>query len=165
MEAAGLAKIGAAVSAVGTVVGTMANMQAASYQAAVAARNAEIMEMNARREIDRAQVETQDYGEKAREQIGALIASQGASGISLQSGSPMLRQRSAERLAQRDAFRLRSDTELAAERMRQGAADARADAEMARSRRSFSLLSGIFDTGSTLIGGARQVQRIRGMQG
>ena len=165
MEAAGLAKIGAAVSAVGTVVGTMANMQAASYQAAVAARNAEIMEMNARREIDRAQVETQDYGEKAREQIGALIASQGASGISLQSGSPLLRQRSAERLAQRDAFRLRSDTELAAERMRQGAADSRADAEMARSRRSFSLLSGIFDTGSTLIGGARQVQRIRGMQG
>ena len=163
MAAGTLSIIGTVVSAVGGVVGTMAQMQAASYQAAVAERNAQIMEQNARREVDRAQVETQDQSELAREQIGQVIAAQSASGISLQSGSPLVRRRGLQRLAERDAVRIRSDANVQAERFQQQSADYQGQAGMARSRGRMSLFSGVLNVGSTLIGGARQHQQIRSM--
>ena len=161
MGATPLMAVGAAVSAVGTVVSTISQMQAASYQAAVAERNAKIMDQNARTEIQRAQAETVDEGEIARQQIGQLVAAQSASGISLNTGSPLTRRRGAERLAQRDAHRIRSDANVQAERMQQQAMDHRAEASMARSRRGASMLSGALNVGSTIIGGARQIRQAR----
>lgn len=164
MEAALLTKIATGISAAGSVISMIGNMQAASYQAAVAQRNAQIMEENARRELDRAQVEVQDQAEAARFQIGQVIAAQGASGISLNTGSALRRRDDLTQLASRDALRTRQDAELRAENMRQGAADFRAEAGQARSRRTFSIFSGVADVGSTLIGGATQLNRLRSMR-
>lgn len=161
MGASPLMAVGAAVSAIGGVVSTISQMQAASYQAAVAERNAKIMEDNARREVDRAQAETVDESEAARQQIGQLVAAQSASGVSMMSGSPLTRRRGAQRLAERDAQRIRSDANVQAERMQQQATDHRAEASMARSRRGASMLSGALDVGSTIIGGARQIRQAR----
>ena len=161
MAATTLTAVGTAVSAVGGIVGTISQMNAASYQAAVAERNAELMDQNARREVQRAQSEVQDQSEVAREQIGQLVAAQSASGISMMTGSPLTRRRGAERLAQRDSARIRSDANVQAERMQQQATDFRGEAGMARARRSNTLLSGVLGTGSTLIGGARQIRRMR----
>ena len=153
--------VGTAASAIGGVVSTISQMQAASYQAAVAERNAQLMDQNARTEIQRAQSETVDEAEAARAQIGQLVAAQSASGISMQTGSPLIRRRGAERLAQRDAVRIRSDANVQAENMMRQGADYRAEASMARSRRGATMLSGVLDVGSSIVGGARQIRGMR----
>jgi hypothetical protein len=163
MEAALLAKIGTVVSTVGSVVGMVGSMQAASYQAAVAERNARLMDENARREADRGQVEGQDYGEQARAQLGALIASRGASGVNVNSGTALATRNSQEGLARRDQFRIRHDSQLAGDRMRQSAQDFRMEAGQARQAGRFAFMGGLLDSASSLIGGARQVRRIQGM--
>ena len=164
MEAALLTKIATGISAVGSVIGTIGSMQAASYQSAIAERNAQIMEENSRKEILRSQTEVQDQAEAARAQIGQLIAAQGASGISLNTGSALRRRDDLTRLASRDALRTREDAEVRAQNLRQGAADFRGEAGQARRRRTFSIFSGVANVGSSLIGGAQQLKRIQGLQ-
>lgn len=161
MQAAALSTIGTIVSTVGSVVGMVGQMQAASYQAAVAGRNAQIMEENARREVDRGQVEAQDYAEEARAQLGSLIAAQASSGLDLGTGSGAQRRRGLTNLARRDQYRIRHDSELSATRMRQQASDLRVEASSARRAGRFAMLGGLLNVGSTLIGGARTTRRLR----
>lgn len=156
-----LMTIGRAVSAVSTVVGTIGSMNAASYQSAVAARNADIMERNATRAIEDAQREQQDYGEEARGQIGSLVASLSASGASLAGGSGSERIAGGRGLLRRDASRIREAGNLEAEGFQQAAQDARTESQMARQRSRFALFGGVLEGGSSFLSNTSRIQRAR----
>lgn len=156
-----LMSIGRVISVGSGIISTIGNMNAASYQSAVAARNAQIAEQNAVAEIERSQQEQADWGADARGQMGSLVASLAASGASLQGGSGELRQRGAQRLLSRDAERIREEGETTAGRYRQQAADFRAESGMARKRRSNSLFSGVLDIGTTYLSNSSRIARGR----
>jgi hypothetical protein len=158
-----LLTIGTVVSTAGAAFGTMANMQAASYQSQVAAENARRAEESARREVQRSQIEQVDYAQDARSQIGSLVAALSASGFDIGSGTPALQQRALRRTAQRDAERIREEGVTRAGALRDQRADFEADSSMARRRRGFSLFSGFADATSSFIGGATQINRARGL--
>lgn len=158
-----LATIGKVVSTVSAGVGALSQMQAASYQQAVAENNARIAEENARRAVEDSQRETVDFGEEARQEIGALVAAQSASGLSLDVGSSLLRRRAGERLAKRDSDRLREAGNLRAQGFNQQAADAKAEAKLASKRRGFALLGGGLSVADSFIGGSQSVNKARSL--
>lgn len=156
------ALIGTAIGAVGTVMEASAARSAAQYQAAVAERNANIAEENMRREADRGQIEARDTSVEAGQQIAALFAEQGASGLGTQAGSHALRRRGLRQLSQRDSERIRRDSENQIDAFGQQAADFRGEAGMARSRARSSLVSGALNLGGTLVSGAMRHRRMTG---
>lgn len=158
-----LAQIGTVVSTVGAVAGVIGNMRAASYQSQVAARNAAIAEENARRELERSQVEQVDYADDARQQIGALEAAMAASGFDSFSGSSAASLLGRKTLARRDAERIRTSGVETANRFRQQSSDFQIESKQARRAGFMSLLSGAADIGSTYISGSQQVARIKGL--
>jgi hypothetical protein len=158
-----LTMIGTAVSTVGSVVGMMAQMEAASYQQAVAERNARISEENAIKALERSQVDQQDWGQEARAQLGRMMADLSASGISATGGTPLLQRRGAESLSKRDAERVRREGVTQAEEYRQQSADFSAEAGMAGRRKTFALFGGVANTLGTYISGATQVNQTRNL--
>jgi hypothetical protein len=158
-----LMKIAQGVSVAAGVVGTISNMQAAAYQQAVAQRNAQLMEENARRAIEQSQREQEDWGQAAREQLGRLMADLGASGVAMGAGSALRRREGAGELAQRDAMRIREEGVTTAENFRQQAADFKGEAKMARRRKSFALFEGVVGTMGSYLGHATQINRARGL--
>lgn len=156
---AGLAKV---VGAAGSVVSALGNMQAANYQAAVAERNRILFEENARAEIEQSQREQADWSESARGQLGALAA-EAAAGGGTRAGSPLLQQKGAEGLARRDATRIREEGVVRADVQFQAAADAGAQAQMARSQSQFALFGGGLGALDSYIGGATRIRRMKGL--
>lgn len=159
----GLAIAGTALSAGSAVMGVIADRNAASYQAQVAANNAKIAEENARRSVQDAQRTARDLDEEARQDLGALVAEQSASGLSLDTGSSLLRRRAAERLAGRDRDRTREAGNLRAQGFFQQAADYESEAANARSRRKFATIGGALNVGSSLVGGAQSIRKARSL--
>lgn len=155
--------LGTVASVGSAIVGTMAQMQALEYQAAVAARNQQIAEENARRELERSQVEQQDWSEEARGQLGQLLAALSASGVAIDAGSAALQRRGARGLAQRDASRIREEGVSRADRMYQQAADFGADARGARARAGFLPFTGALGALDSFVSGATRINRARGL--
>jgi hypothetical protein len=72
------------------------------YQSRVAKANAAIAQQNAAKAVQTAHQQAQIGDQEAAQDIGAMMAQAGASGLSLGVGSSALRRRSAEELAARD---------------------------------------------------------------
>lgn len=161
--ASALPLIATGLSVVGTVVSTVANVQAAQYQAEVAARNQRVQEQNARRSIELAQEEQLRSDQIARGLIGQQIAAQAASGLSLNGQSQMLTRKSARRLARIDARNIREAGELEAYNFRVAAADSAAQAGFARQRAGFSLAEGFLTAAGTAIGGTSSLIKPSGI--
>lgn len=141
-------------STVASVAGGFVQMDAQRKQADF---QAETAERNARRAVEDAQKATIDQGEKAAQQLGALVAQQSASGLSAGVGSSLLKRRAAERLSSRDNRRIREAGNLQAEGFTQEAANARAAGKNAA-------LSGFLGIGSSLIGGAQSYNKVKRLQ-
>ena len=137
-----------------TVVGTMGAVQQSNFQSQVALNNAAIAEDNARRSVFEAQVEAQETDFAARDELGQLLAGQGASGLSLGSGSFALRRKGQEELAAKDRGFIRTQGEVQATRFRQQASDQRSESAMAKAAGRNALISGAFDVGTSLLSGA-----------
>jgi hypothetical protein len=82
----------AAVSAAGAISSGISQSRAASYQAQVASNNAKIAGYNANAAIETGNQKLQAAQEKAAEQMGAIRAAMGASGVDLNSGSALRNQ-------------------------------------------------------------------------
>jgi hypothetical protein len=158
-----LMTIGQVVSSVSALASGFAGMQASNYQAAVAARNSQIAEENARRAIEQTQREQADWGESARGQLGALAAAGAASGVLQTGGSGALALRGAHRLTQRDSERIGQEGRLQADNFYQQAADFTSDARMARRRGRSELFGGALGAAGTYISHATQITRSRGL--
>lgn len=81
--------IGGGMSAVGAAQGGAASKASYTYQSQVAANNKIIADRNAEYAIAAGETEAQMMGMKTKAQIGQTLATQGAKGLDVNSGSPL----------------------------------------------------------------------------
>ena len=155
-----------AIGAAGAVVNTISTIQAGRTQAAILQRQAQLDRENAERVRQAAAVQAQDQDLEAAAIIGNEIATAGASGFELSSGSLRRRERSLRVLATRDRLRTIHDGEIQAQGLEEGADITSIRASAARP--SFlTVATGGLEIGESLISGAnlasslnaRRVQR------
>ena len=106
--------IGAGVGAAGTVLGGIAQGNAASYQAQVAQNNATIEQNNAKYAVQAGQARAQATSLKNAAAGGAVKAAQAASGIDVNTGSAVDVQKTQRELGQLDTETVLNNSELQA---------------------------------------------------
>lgn len=100
---------GAGISAAGAYGSMEASSKNAAYQAQVASNNATIAMKNAAMDTQSGEIAAANQGMKTRAAIGTTLAQQGASGVSVNSGSaPKVRAAESE-LGMMDALTIRSN--------------------------------------------------------
>jgi len=158
--AAAIGIIGVVASLAGTVVSAMgakqqadAQAKQADYQAQVA-RNNEIIaqqQANAARQAGAVEAQTQDY--KSRQIAGTQKAILGASGVDIESGSPLAIQQSQAELARLDALTVQSNAERKAWGFDVEASNQKAQAGLYRMQASDARAAGKTAVLASLIGG------------
>ena len=154
---AGAGGLSTALQVGAVALSTVGGIQQSKFQSQVALNNAAIAEDNARRSVFEAQVEAQETDFAARDELGQLLSQQGASGLSLGSGSFALRRKGLEELAAKDRGFIRTQGEVQATRFRQQASDQRSASAQAKAAGRNALISGAFDIGTSLVSGATRV--------
>ncbi len=107
--AIGTSVVGGVVSAMGQMQAGKAAANAAKYNAAVATQNAEVQQRNAKMVMEAGQAQVAAQGMKNAAKMGGIIANQGASGLDVNTGSPLDVRSSAAELGQLDALTVRSN--------------------------------------------------------
>jgi hypothetical protein len=105
----GATLVGGLLSAQGAQKQGEAQQQMYNYRAQVAKINADINRQNAAWARDKGEKEAVQYGMKAAQQKGAIIAGQAASGIDINSGSSVEVQQSQDKLTRLDLTQIRSN--------------------------------------------------------
>lgn len=146
---------------IGQIVGITAGIAGAVSASNAAKANAAIAEDNAKRATQEAAAKAQEQDVKARGELGAFLAESGASGLSLGSGSTLLRRQSLTELAAKDRGYITYEGAREATNFKQTAADYRAEARSARNAGFFNAVGGALEIGSTLISGASEVNRLK----
>lgn len=153
-----MAAIATTLAVGSAVVEGISGFQAGRYRAAVAGANQKTAEENARRAIDRAQVEQQEQDVLTLATLGEQEAVQSASGLSLGSKSFMLTRKRAKNLGRLDALNVRQAGEVEAYNYRTEAMNFAAENQAARSDAAGALVGGLFKAGGSLIGGSARVR-------
>lgn len=146
------------ISAGAAVVSGISSIQSANYQAAVAARNAQIMEENAARNSAAAQQDMADNDRAAAAEIATLEAAMSASGLQGNSGSMMLRRRGLTDLADRDRERLAVKRDTETQNAMQEAAGLRAEAAANKSAAKWGWLTTALGATSSYLSSARELE-------
>lgn len=155
--ATGLTAASTGLAVASGVVGTVAAVGDARYRSQVATNNATIAEANRVRTLEETGIRAQEQDMSARADIGAMLARQGASGLSMGIGSMALRRKSAGELAAKDRSRLVYTGQTEANQFEQQAQDFREESRMAKRESRFALVGGALGIGSSLIGGATKI--------
>jgi len=159
MSVLALSLIGTAISAVGQIAAGKAQASADEYQAQIALRNAKIQDENAQRALKRTQIEAQTEDLRAAAILGEQTATQGASGLSISSGSFRRVRKSTRKVGRLSSLNIIQGGEIEAFNSRVDAANFRANAEgyqaSARNAKSVSY----FGAATSLIGGATSFRR------
>lgn len=129
-------------------------MQQASYQAAVANSNADLMAQQAQRETFAANQDIADQDADARAQVAALVSQMSASGINANSGSMLARSVSAESLAVRDRERLALKRDVQLENTKRQESTFRAEARASRRAGRLGLLGSFLSVPASYLSGA-----------
>lgn len=158
----GLAIAGTVVSAGGSILQGVAAKRAAEFRAGIAEMNRRVAEINAERSLQRGQIEAQEFDMESLAFLGTQLATQGASGVSVSSGSHASARKAARTLARIDARRIVENSRVEAFQHRVTGAGLEAEATLARREGRQSLLAGFINAGSSLITGASRVAGIRG---
>lgn len=155
-----LSMIATGVSSIGSVMGTIGERSSLGYQARVAERNKLIEEQNAVKEMEASQMEGQDFGIAAGQQIAELISNRAASGTVFDLGSNAQIVAGQRSLAQRDQTRIRESGVASAQQRLQMASDYGAEAQSLRRRRRNTIFTGALDLGATYISGATATAKL-----
>lgn len=140
-----LAVIGTVAAIGGAVVSTAATIQANNYQAQVAKRNAELMNANAERAVQRSQQEQLQKDQETRALLGEQIAAQSASGLKLGGRSQILTRKSARMLGRLDALNIRTAGDTEAFNYRMMAQDEYDKIKFLGQSNNFALASGFLN--------------------
>ena len=100
---------GAAVSAYGSYESGQATAKAQAYQAQVAENNAAIARRNALMDIQSGEIAAVNKGLQTRQAVGAEKASQGASGVDVNTGSAVAARAGTAEVGMLDALTIRSN--------------------------------------------------------
>ena len=159
--ATALTKLATAAKVGGGIVSTIGSIASANFNADIAEQNQKLAEENAERIRQQAAVHAQEQDVAARGEIGAIIASAGASGLNLGTGSKLLQRRSAEELAAKDRGFTIFRGEMDAHTEEKRAADFATQSSLASQQGVFAGVGGLLDVGTSLVSGASRVNRIR----
>lgn len=110
----GTAVVGAGVGAYGASQAGKASKNAFTYQAQVAKNNADIAKANANYQRASGETEAAITGVKQREQMGATKSQQSASGLDVNSGSPLAVRESQSEINSFDQMMIRSNAQRTA---------------------------------------------------
>lgn len=155
--AAGVA--GTAVSAYGQYQSGQAGARAASYQAAVAANNAEIARRNAVMEIQSGETAAVNRGLATRSKVASEKAAQGAAGIDVNTGSAAAVRAGTAEIGMLDALTLRSDAAKRAYSQEVGAQSFEEQSHLDTMKADQMETAGAIGAAGTLLSGASTVGR------
>jgi hypothetical protein len=110
----GATAAGAGVGAFGSIMGGQAQAGMYQYQAGLARMNAQIQRQNAIYATQKGEAEAMQSGMKTRQQIGATLTRQAASGLDVNAGSGVAVRRSEQEIGMYDQAALRSRAAIAA---------------------------------------------------
>ena len=153
----GAAVVGTALSVVQSQQQARAQEEQAQFQAQVAQNNALIEDANREQAIVDAAVSAQDQARGQRQELGQLIADQGASGLDLGSGSFLRVREGLEAIASVDRERIVRQGQNEADAAASRAAAFRTEAAGFRSAAGDARSSGIIGVGASLVSGAATV--------
>lgn len=105
----GLTAAGGVVGAIGSILGGQSQQKMYNYQAAIAKQNSQIASQNADYSIQKGEQQAQSYGMQAAQRQGQIRASQGASGLDVNSGSAKQVQDSQRLVTSMDLDQIRSN--------------------------------------------------------
>lgn len=152
---------GLATSALGGVVGAVGQYEQGQAAATSAKFNADIERQNAAISRENAAIAGQsgaqqafNSGQKSRQEMGAIIANQAASGIDVNSGSALDTRLSADDLGMMDALTIRSNATREAYGYRTQAISHDEQAVLDRASATNDLTASYLNAGSTLLGAA-----------
>jgi hypothetical protein len=142
----------------GSAMQGIGQMQQMSYQSAVAENNAKIAQHNTETEKFAADQDMMDRDIQAGAQIGELISSMGASGLSGNTGSMLLRRNSLSDMAARDRERLAQKRDVNVENGLREVESYRSEAKSLKSAKSMVGLSTILNMGTSYLSGSKMVR-------
>lgn len=149
----GATVVGAAVSAYGMEQQGKAASNAANYNAEVAANNAKIAKQNSAYAGAEGETNTASALMKARAEVGAIKASQAASGLDVNSGSAVDVRSSAAETGELNAINIRSEAARKAYGYQTEAASDTGQVGLDKSNASNSSAAGDIGAASSIIGG------------
>lgn len=149
--------LGTGVSMMGARNASDASAQAANYQAAVARNNQILAGQYADRAVlaGMSKAEQQDY--KTRQMLGTAKATQAASGVDVNSGSPLDVRRSIAEVGELDKETIMFNAQNEAFGYKVKGAGFGADVELDKMKSSAALTAGDYGVATSLLGGASSV--------
>jgi hypothetical protein len=157
----GLATAATVASVVASGIGAVSAVQTAKFNEEVALNNAEISEENRKSTIFKGTVDAQDQDLAAAGELGALIATAGASGLNLGAGSKLQSRIAKEELAGQDRGRIIQSAGVQAAAFGQQRADFQTSAAQSNTAGKFAILEGAVNIGSSAISGASKINKTK----
>ena len=154
-----LSAIATGVSIASGVLGLAQTVQSSKFEQAVLSQQAEIALENQERTVTEGALAAQRADEQASAELGSLIASQAASGLS--GGSHSLQRKSMRELAARDRGLITFQAEAQGAQFAQQAQDARVASRRSKTKSKYDAFGGILGIGGSLISGAAKYSALR----
>ena len=153
----GASVLGGGMGMMGARASSDANAQAANYQAAVARNNQLIAQRYADQSIMTGMHKQEMQGYKTRQMLGTAKATQAASGIDVNSGSPVEVRRSIAEMGELDREMIMYNAAQEAYGYKIKAAGFGADAELGRMKASAAQTAGDYGVASSFLSGVSSV--------
>lgn len=155
--AGSLGMAGTALSTGASIFGGISAMNAHNYQSAVASNNARIMAMSKDQALIAGQNEESRQRMKTSQLVGEQKATQGASGVDVNVGSPADVRAGTEAMGELDAQTIRYNYAREAYGYGTEAANYASEAKMQKSAAKDALFGGILKGGASFVGGASSI--------
>lgn len=145
--------VSGAVGAVGAVMNAQAQSSAAKYNAEVAEQNAKIQQQNATWAGQAGEQQAAVEEQKTRARVGAIVASEAANGVDVNSGSALDTRSSARELGELSALTIRSNAAKEAYGYETQSWNAQAQANLDKADASAASAAGMIGAAGDLLGG------------
>lgn len=146
--------LGSVVGAAGSIYGGFAKSSMYNYQAGVASVNAKIARQNAEYSRQVGEFKSEQSGMKTRQQLGKVVAQQGASGFRVGEGSAGDVKESVSMLGRSEQDVIRSDAARAAYGHEVEALNFEAQSNVYKMAGKAAKVEGFFGAGESILGGA-----------
>ncbi|MGL5734021.1 MAG: virion core protein, T7 gp14 family [Beijerinckiaceae bacterium] len=150
-----------AMAAVGTGVSAISANNQARYQGKIADMNATAASAQAADANERGKLDMQSQMRKNAQLAGAQRLAMSANGIEADFGSSLDLQKDTASLAAEDYATIAKNTEREMQGFDMSATNYKAEGRAQRAAGKAALVKGVFDIGSTILGGAQQVSKIK----
>lgn len=158
--------IGSAVmGGIGSIQQGQAASSAANYNAKIQQNNAAIATQNADFAGAQGNVNVAAQGAKNKAQVGATLASQGASGVTVNTGSPVAVRESEAKVGMLDALNIRAQAAQKAYGYQVEAVNDKAQADLEKSKAKAARTAGYIGAATSVLGGAAQASEYSNLLG